>query len=106
MTNYKFYWNLQVDEKGRSISMCDGFTVGDPLCIAYEGEIDPAVDWLGTAELLFHKFNMDRPDNYRGPSMSVGSVIEFDGKAYAVASCGFVEVDISGSEVRPTDPRW
>lgn len=105
---YKYFWNMQKDQQGRFISMMDGFTHGDPLCLAHEGTIEAKPDPLATCEDLFHRYNSDdaRQPDYRGPSMSIGSVVEFSGEAYAVARQGFVKVDISGSEIVPADSRW
>ncbi|HMF62998.1 MAG TPA: hypothetical protein VK608_02835 [Edaphobacter sp.] len=105
---YKYFWNMQKDPQGRFIGMMDGFTYGDPLCLAHEGTIEARPDPLATCEDLFHRYNADdaRSPDYRGPSMSIGSVVEFSGEAYAVARQGFVKVDISGSKVAPADPRW
>jgi hypothetical protein len=115
---YRYYWNEKKDEQGRNISMLDGYTPGDPLCLAYESEVTyDNCEFMAAAEYLFYQFNSDdlRPVDYRGPSMSVGSVIEFDdnilglpGKKTALACdvFGFIQVDISQSRIVPTDPRW
>jgi hypothetical protein len=110
---YKYYWNLQTDEQGRSISMMDGFNIGDPLCLAHEGDIETNGSLAYTVlDELYYRFNAPgaRPTDYRGPSMSIGSVVVLDSqKAYRCDRIGFSEVhlsDFNRSEIRPTDPRW
>lgn len=106
---YQYFWNLQTDEQGRSISMMDGFKTGDPLRLAHGGTLEYD-DFLSILDRLFHRYNIDRPGDYLGPSMSVGSVVTLfvDGvsHAYAVESIGFSPVDISLSEIRPCNPLW
>lgn len=45
---------------------------------------------------IYEEFNIDRPDDFCGHSLSVGDVIAFKGKdgteAYFVDSCGFIEL--------------
>jgi hypothetical protein len=48
------------------------------------------------AHLLFRCFNIERSGdiaNYRGPSMSVGDVVEIDGRAYAVDTAGIARIE-------------
>jgi len=113
--SFTYYWNAQQDEKGRFTAFFDGYKSGDPLQIAYRGLVEvTAVNLfrdslqLAIAEALFSLFNgPDRwPVDYRGPSMSVGSVLEIQGSFFAVASVGFESVDIWGSPICPGDRRW
>jgi hypothetical protein len=56
---------------------------------------------------MWEMFNSDnRPADYRGPSMSVGSIITLAGVAFAVKSFGDEQVDISSSPQTDSDPRW
>jgi hypothetical protein len=83
------------------------------VCVAYEGEFEhedlelsqESTIW-GLLEHLFVMFNQDgrRPAEYRGPSMSVGSVVKLFDKTYAVRHIGFAEVDISQSSIAPSFP--
>jgi hypothetical protein len=113
--SFTYYWNARQDEKGRFTAFFDGFTSGDPLQIAYRGLVEVrAINLfrdslqLAIAEALFSTFNgPDRwPADYRGPSMSVGNVLEIQGSCFAVASVGFESVDIWDSPISPGDRRW
>lgn len=59
--------------------------------MVYEGEFN------GNLEHLFQTFNMDRPEDFTGASMSVSDVIEIfmeDGiRSYYVDSFGFKKLD-------------
>jgi hypothetical protein len=113
---FTFYWNGQRDAAGRLVGFLDGYRPGDKLEIAYQGfvlihGVDEARSLpalLTVAESLFAIFNDDdrRPACYRGPSMSVGNVVEIQGVCYAVASVGFERVEIWQSEIDIGDRRW
>lgn len=110
---YRYYWNANEDEKGRFTTFF-GFNPGDKLQVAYEGEIPSGSDSEEALEKLFVKFNSpyERPDDYRGPSMSVGSVVTLgfpdtgEAVSYSVSNFGFKVADISKCEIVSTDPRW
>jgi|GEM_PF-3670772 len=113
---FTFYWNAERDAAGHAVGFLDGYRPGHKLEIAYQGfvlihEDDesrnlPAL--VTVAERLFAIFNDNdlRPACYRGPSMSVGSVVEIQGVCYAVTSIGFERVEIWESEIGPADRRW
>ena len=45
--------------------------------------------------------------NYRGPSMSVGDVVEIDGRAYAVDTAGFARIeDLRREQIVPGPADW
>lgn len=44
-------------------------------------------------EEVFHRFNVDRPKDFRGYSLSVGDIVVRDGQAYMVDAFGFTPVD-------------
>lgn len=44
-------------------------------------------------EEVFHRFNVDRPSDFRGYSLSVGDIVVRDGQAYMVDEFGFTPVD-------------
>lgn len=44
-------------------------------------------------EEIFFKFNMERPEDFTGHSLSVSDVVEVNGKKYYVDSFGFKEID-------------
>lgn len=84
--------------------MQDGYKPGDPLCCAYQGEVDYSLSAVTGSNInivldfLWGMFNTDnRPADYLGPSMSVGSIITLSGVAFAVKPFGFEQVDISSS---------
>lgn len=114
--SFTFYWNAQRDDQGHLVGFLDGYRPGHKLEIAYRGfvkvsEEDKArlqPDLFTVADVLFAVFNEDgrRPSSYRGPSMSVGNVIEIQGRCFAVAPIGFESVEIWESEIAPCDPRW
>lgn len=41
----------------------------------YEGEIDASMTCQATAERLFEKFNIDRPKDFKGRSLSVSDIL-------------------------------
>ena len=61
----------------------------------YEGEIeeDDPSDTLMTLESLFQKFNINRPSDFRGHSLSVADIIILDDIAYYTDDIGFKEID-------------
>ena len=96
--------------------MQDGYKPGDPL----SSVPSPVGRGLTTASMacrhraatlllmldfLWRMFNTDnRPADYLGPSMSVGSIITLSGVAFAVKPFGFEQVDISSSPQTDCDP--
>jgi hypothetical protein len=112
--SFTYYVNVQEDAQGRRTGWDVGYIAGDALQIAYRGFV--AADPPGTgrqrletmAEALFSRFNNPdlRPAGYRGPSMSVGSVVEIQGVHFAVDPLGFKEVEIWQSSIAPRDSRW
>ena len=62
----------------------------------YEGdftEFEQAGDTIGKQlEAVFNKFNLNRPDDFKGHSLSVSDVVVAKGKAYYVDSFGFKEI--------------
>ena len=59
--------------------------------VVYEGEVrDDNVNVI--LEDLFYIFNVDRPEDFKGHSMSVSDVVYLDGKYYYTDSFGFKEV--------------
>lgn len=58
------------------------------ICV-YEYEADDRDD----LEDIFALFNINRPDDFEGHSLSVSDIIELDDVPYYVDSVGFVELD-------------
>lgn len=67
-----------------------GFSLND-YEVVYEDEVG-SVDDEDTLESLFYIFNADRPEDFKGRSMSVSDVIELDGKYYYTDIVGFKEI--------------
>jgi hypothetical protein len=113
--DYIFYKNTQTTPtNGYMSGLLYGYLEGDQLTLAYEGEIPttPGETDQAIADRLFEIFNIDRPENYAGFDMSVGDVIclykphSCAHRAYAVASCGFVEVDLHHSPMLARPEKW
>ena len=67
-----------------------GFDLSD-YHVAYEGNApdgDPEIILEG----LFTIFNLHRPTDFKGHSMSVSDIVELDDKTYYCDSIGFVEI--------------
>jgi hypothetical protein len=68
--------------------------------LVYKGELigeaarDSKTQDAAICEILFELFNINHPADYRGPSMSKGSVVAFNGKAFACESFGFRQIAI------------
>ena len=111
---FTYYWNAETDSKGRAIGFLEGFQPGHKIQVAYRGMVDMGPDFhvcskddlVTVMSRLFATFNIGRPEGYRGPSMSVGSVVEIQGVCFAVESVGFKMVEIWESYVEPTPVSW
>lgn len=112
------YLNVARDSLGRPAALFDGYKAGDPLrhcfrlpLVGAELRLSPTA----LAEKVYHLLNVGddpmfgTPDeravayrlaNYR--SLSVGDVLEIDGEHLAVASMGFVSVDVPAREAIST----
>ena len=65
--------------------------------VVYEGNIepkDPSSEYtnINVLENLFYVFNMQRPDDFKGHSLSVSDVVELDGVNYYCDSAGWVKL--------------
>lgn len=99
--------------ENQHIPSLDGYLAGDKLTLAYEGKIEFQPSPMQVCESLFRLFNApwERPDEYAGPSMSVGDVITLhlgssQEISFACAMAGFVQADISTSYIEPRPARW
>lgn len=63
----------------------NGFSLDDYEKV-YEGDEDITLDGI------FEKFNIDRPADFKGHSLSVSDIIIADGKYYYVDSMGFTKI--------------
>lgn len=99
--------------EGRAhIPSFEGYHEGDKLTLAYEGGVAAPPTARG-CEILFRIFNApwERPEEYAGPSMSVGDVVTFfpgtpKAVSFSVADVGFVPANISRSQIEGRPVRW
>ena len=70
-----------------------GFSLND-YEVVYEGELNLSrkMDIFDILETLFTKFNIDRPEDFHGHSMSVSDLVELEGELYYVDSVAFQKV--------------
>lgn len=63
--------------------------------IVYEGEIDKhnLFSTYEVLEALFEKFNCNRPEDFKGHSMSVSDIVVLDGTKFYCDSFGFRKID-------------
>lgn len=59
--------------------------------LKYEGKVE-VEDVNKTLEDLFTKFNIKRPEDFKGHSLSVSDIIELDGKYYYCDNVGWTEI--------------
>lgn len=59
--------------------------------LVYEGELAPdrTYNTLEVLDLLFEQFNIYRPENYRGRSLSVSDVVRLRGTCYVCKDIGW-----------------
>ena len=63
----------------------------DDYEVVYEGELDYP-EMPDALEELFDIFNIRRPNDFEGHSMSVSDIVEVDGKNYYCDAAGWVEL--------------
>lgn len=68
----------------------NGFNLDD-YKVVYEGDIEVSDDQSthNCLEKLFTKFNLTRPEGFKGHSLSVSDIVELDGFNYYCDSCGW-----------------
>ncbi len=95
---YKIY-QLKNDAENHAIRF-EGFTDAERYGEAakpenydliYTGSLDDFED-SNKLEAIYTKFNLDRPDDFTGHSLSVSDIIVMDNEAHYVDSYGFVDV--------------
>ena len=59
--------------------------------LKYEGEIE-VEDVNKTLEDLFTIFNINRPQDFKGHSLSVSDIVELDGKYYYCDNVGWTDI--------------
>ena len=71
----------------------DRFDLAD-YDVVYEGDIVPSENGpTATLDELFEIFNIKRPEDFKGHSLSVSDVVELDGVNYYCDSMGWVKVE-------------
>ena len=76
---------------GWSFAKNEGFSIKD-YQIVYEGEVESG-RWIeDTLENIWTKFNIDRPEDFKGWSMSVSDIIQIGGEYYYTDGCGFKNI--------------
>lgn len=73
--------------RGFSTAQKYGFSLAD-YEVVYEGELEGD----NILEQLFNMFNIARPEDYKGRSMSISDVVEIEGKYYYCDPIGFKEI--------------
>lgn len=59
--------------------------------LVYEGEIE-AEDTYEALEDLFRIFNVKRPEDFKGHSLSVSDIVELDGKYYYCDNVNWTDI--------------
>jgi hypothetical protein len=67
----------------------------DMYDLKYEGVVEKkeGVTWYGVLEHIYHVFNTNKPEDFKGHSLSVSDIVGLNGKYYFCDSIGFVEID-------------
>jgi len=61
--------------------------------LVYEANCIPSEDGpTATLEELFEVFNVERPDNFKGHSLSVSDIVELDGHYYYCDNVGWTDI--------------
>lgn len=69
-----------------------GFNLND-YELVYEGEIKDNNNYSEVLENLFTKFNINRPEDFKGHSMSMSDIVVLNGQKFYCDSIGFKRVD-------------
>lgn len=56
--------------------------------------VSTATDTMAVLEEIYTRFNVNRPPNFKGHSLSVSDIVTLDGNIYFVDSFGFKKIDI------------
>ena len=59
----------------------------------YECVWEENIDSDTSLEEIFERFNVDRPDEFKGHSLSVSDIIDLEGNKYYVDDFGFKKVE-------------
>ena len=58
----------------------------------YDGNIDAEENVIGTLEKIYLMFNLSKPNDFHGHSLSVSDVVELDREKYYVERFGWKKV--------------
>lgn len=64
----------------------------------YEGELNEEIakeDKTWILERIFTIFNISRPDDFKGHSLSTGDIVVLDGTAYICANIGWKKINLA-----------
>ena len=64
----------------------------DDYEVTYEGEIESGRYIEGTLDNIFVKFNINRPEDFHGHSMSVSDIVEIGGEYWYTDGIGFTKL--------------
>ena len=65
----------------------------DDYDVIYEGEIETGRYIENTLESIFTKFNINRPEDFKGHSMSVSDIVMLGGEYWYTDFSGFKKLD-------------
>jgi len=77
-----------------------GYQHGDQLDVAHEGVVVTDESEAALLEEIFRIYNIDHPADYADRSLSVGDVVEINGRRYACQPTGWTRL------VEPVDPLY
>ena len=108
--NYKIY-QLKVTERTKSALFMSFEAATRMICdlsmddYSLEWNEDLEVyqedyDYLDFLNGVFRVFNIARPRNFKGHSVSISDIIELDGTLYYVDTFGFVEINNKFEKIR------
>ena len=79
-------------ESWNMLNRTSGFSKNDYKAI-YEGEVEFDTSIRRTLDNIFRKFNIFRPSDFKGHSLSTSDVVVLNDQMYYCDSIGWVDVD-------------
>lgn len=93
MKEYQIYLpneiNFLVDENKKDYDKSE-YTLKYDSTIDTEGKTDGQV-----LEVIFEKFNLAKPHDYHGHSLSTGDIVVLDGQAYICETFGWGKINLA-----------
>lgn len=95
--NYTIYQIKDIENCGYAFRHYDtakkiGLKLADYKSV-YSGTVKTKEDTYETLEDLFRIFNIDRPEDFKGHSLSVSDIIELEGEYYYCDFIGFEKLN-------------